>query len=148
MAATIKEVKHQRDTLREENQELNQKLAASIKEVKVQRDTLSKENQELNQKLLARIKEMKQQSDTLSQENHKLNEKLAQEQVQCSWSTQTKQCLGLSYLDTVTSADDCQSVCCKMGRDLCTTWQYLGCGPLSLLVYGDGLNKALKNLTY
>jgi hypothetical protein len=48
----------------------------------------------------------------------------------CVWQDQTPQCLGLFNLGTVNDADACEDVCCKMGQDQCSTWQYaenLGC---------------------
>eukprot|EP00438_Fugacium_kawagutii_P005998 Skav236359 [mRNA] locus=scaffold3883:14889:16661:+ [translate_table: standard] len=42
----------------------------------------------------------------------------------CGWDDQTEQCLGLSYLDTVSDADACRDVCCKMGQDHCSIWQF------------------------
>ena len=48
----------------------------------------------------------------------------------CVWQDQISQCLGLFNLGTVNDADACEDVCCKMGQDQCSTWQYtenLGC---------------------
>ena len=43
---------------------------------------------------------------------------------QCHWSPMKHQCLGLSYLSTVSNANDCKRVCCEMGQNICTTRQY------------------------
>ena len=44
----------------------------------------------------------------------------------CSWTPQPGQCMGLSQLDRVWTAKDCREVCCRMGPEICSTWQFDG----------------------
>ena len=98
-----------------------------------QADMANQKNRDLHQKLENAKKseeDADKQADMAKQKLENAKEKYSSLTLsydaltQCHWSQQTKQCLGLSYLDAVESADDCRSSCCKMGRDICTTWQY------------------------
>ncbi|CAK9057209.1 Putative E3 ubiquitin-protein ligase HERC1 [Durusdinium trenchii] len=42
----------------------------------------------------------------------------------CSWGTLHDQCMGLEHLVTASSAVLCKRVCCDLGEDHCTVWQY------------------------
>ena len=74
--------------------------------------------------------DMQKQLDVMTQtaENEKRRaDGLAREYddlTSCAWQDQTRQCLGLFLLGTVDDAQACKEICCKMGQDQCSTWQY------------------------
>lgn len=42
----------------------------------------------------------------------------------CEWQMQKSQCFGLSFIEGVKGAEDCQEVCCRMRKNFCSTWQF------------------------
>ncbi|CAE7574137.1 HERC1 [Symbiodinium necroappetens] len=42
---------------------------------------------------------------------------------ECQWTDKTGQCTGLVYIGAPNKTE-CSDVCCRMGKDYCSTWQY------------------------
>ncbi|CAK9083748.1 unnamed protein product [Durusdinium trenchii] len=89
-----------------------------------------KKADEMSQKETALQEQLDQTKGTLKHEEA-VDQTLAG--TMCKWDVQSKQCLGLNPLAAVKSADKCQQACCKLGRELCSVWQYRHSGELERL---------------